>query len=366
VQALAHGHKARKTNGTPGFQGHESLFLGDECRRVMIRELHIRNFKSVKAADLNCKRVNVFIGEPNTGKSNILETIGLLHLFADQHEDFHGGDISFMLRIFQWTQLFHSQDLSQPVSITADKTRVELRYDDEWKRIDVYSGKDKSTSLRPDQLYVIGERPPSVRFALYRFRKRDEFPSRETKFIIPPDAPNLMEVIRSRRELLESLKGLLGELNLNFVFDLTSRTIRLEWQNPVGEGLRETLYLPYSSLSESVQRIVFYLAIVRGNKNMVITLEEPEAHMHPPHVKKLAELIARDENNQYFISTYSPYLLMSLIEKTPKSELNVFLTYLEGRETKVKPLTDEQKEEILDMDLDVFFNLDKFLEEGTA
>jgi hypothetical protein len=60
---------------------------------------------------------------------------------------------------------------------------------------------------------------------------------------------------------------------------------------------------------------------------------------------------------------------MSLIEKTPKDELNVFLTYLEVRETKVKTLASEQIEEILDMDVDAFFNLDKFLEEleeGTA
>ena len=332
----------------------------------MIQQLQIRNFKSVKALDLKCSRVNIFIGEPNTGKSNILETIGLLHLFADQHEDFRSGDISFMLRISQWNQLFHNQDLSQPVSITADKTRVELRYDDEWKRIDVYSGKEKYTSLRPDQLYVIGERPPSVRFALYRFRKRDEFPSRETRFVVPPDAPNLMEVIRSKKELLDRVRGLLDKLNLNFVFDLTSRTIRLEQQTSAEEGVRETLYLPYTSLSESLQRTVFNLAIVLGNKNMTVAFDMPEAHMHPPHVKKLAELIARDENNQYFITTYSPYFLMSLIEKTPKDDLNVFLTYLEDRKTKVKTLEYEQIEEVLDMDLDVFFNLDKFLEEGAA
>ncbi len=332
----------------------------------MIRELQIRNFKSVKAVDLKCNRVNILIGEPNTGKSNILETIGLLHLFADQHEDLRNDEISFMLRVSQWSQLFRNQDTSQPLSVSTDKGRVELRYDDERKRIDVYTGKEKAASLLPDLLFVAGERPTFAKFALYRFRKRDEFPSRETRFVVPPDAPNLMEVIRGRRELLESLKGLLGELNLNFVFDLTSRAIRLEWQSPVGEGLRETLYLPYSSLSESVQRIVFYLATVRGNENMVIALEEPEAHMHPPHIKKLAELIADDENNQYFITTYSPYLLMSLIEKTPKKDLNVFLTYLDHNETKVRTLTDEQIEEILDMDMDVFFNLDKFLEEGAA
>jgi AAA15 family ATPase/GTPase len=336
----------------------------------MIRKLQIRNFKSIKAADLNCKRVNVFIGEPNTGKSNVLESIALLHLFADRYKTYREDDISLMLRISQWNQLFYDQDLSQPLSVTADKTKVELRCNNK-KRIDVYIDKDRVESLNPDLLYVSGENLqnlPSVKFALYRFRGRNEFTSREANFIAPPDGPNMIEVIRSRKELMEALQSLLSKLNLNLVLDITGRTIRLETTTPVGEGVRETLYLPYSALSESLRRMVFNLAVVLGNRNMVIALDTPEAHMYPPHVKKLAELIAhdKDRNNQYFITTYSPYLLMSLIEKTPKDELNVFLTYKDRNETKVKTLANEQIEEILDMDVDVFFNLDKFLEKGTA
>jgi len=347
----------------------EVQHIGDDRTATPFRrsqKLHIRDYKSVRAADLSCKRVNVFIGEPNTGKSNILETIGLLHLFADRKNYHREEDVSFMLRISQWTQLYHDQDPSQPLSVTADKTKVELRYNSEKKRIDVYIDKDRIVSLSPDLLYVSGEngeRP--VRYAFYRFRERDQFPSREANFVVPPDGPNMIEVIRSRKELMEALQSLLNKLNLNLVLDITGLTIRLESTTPVGEGVREALYLPYSALSESLRRMVFNLAVVLGNRNMVIALDTPEAHMYPPHVKKLAELIAhdKDRNNQYFIATYSPYLLMSLIEKTPKDELNVLLTYLEDRETKVKPLTDEQIEEILDMDLDVFFNLEKFLEE---
>ena len=363
---MAHGHKVRKTNGTPGLQGHESLFLGDECRRVMIQKLQIRNFKSMKALDLKCSRINVFIGEPNTGKSNILETIGLLHLFADRYKTYQEPDVSLMLRISQWNQLFYGQDLSQHISIVADKTTVELRYNDRTKRFDAYSGEERAESLNPGLLYVTGENLPSAKFALYRFNKRDEFPFMEANFAVPPDAPNLLELLRRKdvhQGLRPCLRPFLNEVNLDL--DLTTRTIRLELQ-ATGEGIRETIYLPYSTLSESLKRIIFYTAIVLGNKNMAVALDMPEAHMHPPHVKKLAELIARDENNQYFITTYSPYFLMSLIEKTPKDELNVFLTYLEVRETKVKTLANEQIEEILDMDVDVFFNLDKFLEEGTA
>ncbi len=44
----------------------------------MITKLSVSNFKSVRQLDIDCKKVNLFIGEPNTGKSNILEALGLL------------------------------------------------------------------------------------------------------------------------------------------------------------------------------------------------------------------------------------------------------------------------------------------------
>ncbi len=44
----------------------------------VIKKLLIRNFKSIVSAEIDCKRLNILIGPPNSGKSNILEAIGLL------------------------------------------------------------------------------------------------------------------------------------------------------------------------------------------------------------------------------------------------------------------------------------------------
>ena len=44
----------------------------------MITKLSVSNFKSIRQLDIDCKKVNLFIGEPNTGKSNILEALALL------------------------------------------------------------------------------------------------------------------------------------------------------------------------------------------------------------------------------------------------------------------------------------------------
>ena len=50
------------------------------------------------------------------------------------------------------------------------------------------------------------------------------------------------------------------------------------------------------------------------------------------------------------------------IEKTKLSDLNVFVTYLEDYQTRLKRLTKHDISELTDMDTDAFFNLDKFFE----
>lgn len=58
---------------------------------IMLSELSIQNYKSIKKLDLDCKRINLFIGRPNVGKSNILEAISLLSGGVGEHirkEDF--------------------------------------------------------------------------------------------------------------------------------------------------------------------------------------------------------------------------------------------------------------------------------------
>ncbi len=51
----------------------------------MITKLSVSNFKSVRQLDIECKKVNLFIGEPNTGKSNILEALALMSWASSNH-----------------------------------------------------------------------------------------------------------------------------------------------------------------------------------------------------------------------------------------------------------------------------------------
>ncbi|MCL5876994.1 MAG: hypothetical protein M1540_04190 [Candidatus Bathyarchaeota archaeon] len=44
---------------------------------------------------LDCKRINLFIGQPNVGKSNILEAIGLLSFIGNGKQENIDGFLRF-------------------------------------------------------------------------------------------------------------------------------------------------------------------------------------------------------------------------------------------------------------------------------
>ena len=41
----------------------------------MLTNVKIKNFKSIRDLEFSARRVNVFVGEPNTGKSNIIAAL---------------------------------------------------------------------------------------------------------------------------------------------------------------------------------------------------------------------------------------------------------------------------------------------------
>ena len=78
----------------------------------MIHKLSVKNFKSIKQLEIDCRRINLFIGEPNVGKSNILETLGFLS--RGGHES---GALSDYVR-FQYAQnLFYDNLTDEAVEI---------------------------------------------------------------------------------------------------------------------------------------------------------------------------------------------------------------------------------------------------------
>jgi len=196
-------------------------------------------------------------------------------------------------------------------------------------------------------------------FKFYRFNKFAKFNERrETDFLLPPDGSNLFSIYLTHKSVKSICKEIFAKFGLKALIDPTSNELKL-----VKEAEDIFIMYPYEVLSDTIQRLIFYITVIKTNKNSIIAMEEPEAHAFPYYTKYLAELIALDKSNQYFITTHNPYFLLSLIEKTPKNEIAIFLTYYRNYQTNVKRLSEKELQEILDLGIDVFFNIDRFLED---
>ncbi|MGC8696643.1 MAG: AAA family ATPase [Conexivisphaera sp.] len=328
--------------------------------RRMIGELRVENFKSLREVSLSCRRINVIIGEPATGKSNLLEVIGVLSWPGRGHlRDF--------VRMDDMSDLFYAHDLRNAVSISAGDLEIRISasgggYAFESRK----AGNPPSvlgcgfnadgTLSRP----IAGSQEVLSEHEVFKFYR---FPAsgisgnfQDERYLLPPDGRNLSTIVLTNGGLREAARSIAMRYGLKLVFVKPDE--HMEFQMELEEGVVAS-FAP-RLVSDTILRLIFNLAAVESNRDSVVALEEPEAHTFPYYTKYLAERIALGgDGNQFFITTHNPYFLMSVLEKARRDEVAVHVTGFEGNRTRVRTLGDEEIEEMMDLGADVFFNLDK-------
>jgi len=324
----------------------------------MIQTLSVRNFKSIKHLKLACRRINIFIGEPNAGKSNLLEVLGFLSFLHYGK----GMELREFVRYESVSNLFYDDYIDQKIEVAFDGRAMTLSFDGQRFKV-LYGREGQQTEV----LLMTADGPTgqsqvkdTAAFKFYRFRPRGRFPNKEPGFLKPPSGDNLLALLLTNKGLKTMVGHLLEPFGLKL--GLRPQEGKIEFLKYQEEEATIIAY-PYSLVSDTLQRVIFYLVAAESNRDSILVFEEPEAHAFPYYTKFLAERIALDErNNQYFISTHNPYFLLSVIEKAPKKDVNVVVAYHEEQQTRIRPLTEQDLEEILDLDMDVFFNAERFLE----
>lgn len=354
----------------------------------MIKSLTIRNFKSIKDLTVDCKRINLFIGEPNTGKSNILEALGLLSwlVYAKVRTEQKDSQDSSQLivrpqqyhtRLFDFIRFIGVQDLfldgliDEKVEISIMKKTeigIEMKLKSGFVILEKKAEKTSKKSNKKQEIIQLDFKGDVTKISstikdfssikFYRFLKQFIFPANTSSYLLPPFGSNLFSLVMSNKKLREIMTGFYRESDLTLVLKPQNMTFEIQNQ-------RENFVFnhPYISVSDTLQRIIFHIIAMESNENSTLIFEEPESFAFPYFTMYLGERIAKYNTNQCFISTHNPYLLQSILEKADKNEVNVFVTFLEDFQTKVVQLTSDQiSSEILDAD--PFFNLDKFTDRG--
>lgn len=341
----------------------------------MIKNLNIQNYKSIHRLDLNCSKINVFIGEPNSGKSNILEALDLSYLSwmmgmneGDQKAGKELIDLKKFFRINKVEDMFYLGNISTPIVIRGSgvsyDTKLETKYDEEndkkffeWKASNSTLFDNDLIPLKPIQFFASPIKP---------YRYKNDFDFHDVGNYIdklrPPFGNNLGKVIMSNKDM-QLLTKEFAEKN-NFEFNIDRATGNIFIQLRVNDGL--VYSLPYEALADTFKRILFYIAAIRHNNGGVITLDEPDTHAFPPYVSYVADEIIKQKNCQFFLATHNPYLLNNLIENTPANDLAVFVCSYDksNKTTMAKKLTSNDLSELLDYGVDIFFNLNRYLNDS--
>ncbi len=324
----------------------------------MITKLSISNFKSVRQLNIECKKVNLFIGEPNTGKSNILEALALLSWCGQSGQEPLSDYVRFeLMQYLFYDGLVADQSVEVRISTKEiDPTGIRVTFTGD--SYDFYPW-ESNTPIR--KVNENGQSKRSTTFGqirnikFFRFKNLAKYPRKEPGSLQPPNGRNLFSVVSGSENLRDTMVEFYRKYGLKVVMRRHEGVFELQKEV---NGL--VFNYPYTLTSDTLRRIIFYTVAIASNKDSMLVFEEPESNAFPYYTKYLGERIALDQTNQFFIATHNPYLLSAIIEKARKEDVQVFITHFKDFQTRIKPLTPDQVVEL--MEADPFFNLDCFIE----
>jgi len=342
--------------------------------------VRITNFKSLKDVTLSdCKRINLLIGKPNVGKSNILEAMGLFGLGYSVLNK--SKKLTQFTRFENTRELFFDGNVEEPITIAINNDGTErscrIDYQDSIQKnltntirlfdkelIVSILNKGAHAKLTVNSELDIDVTEASVidlcNVKQYKFALNPVLEKwLSIPYLIPPYGSNLLYVIQEHKQLRKELSGIFSEYGLKLVIDTGNHRLRI--QKDIKDGL--VFSIPYDSIADTLQRIIFFKAAIASNQDSILLFEEPEAHCFPPYIAHFTQDVIDSETNQFFIATHSPYVLNDFLEDT-KINLAIYMVDFQDGQTVVYRLSDEELDEIYTYGIDVFFNYERFTAHG--
>lgn len=326
----------------------------------MTEKVEITNFKSIKHIVLdNCKRINLLIGKPNVGKSNILEALAVFSLFYARYTN--NKSVQQFIRCENESELFYNGNTASDIEIKTDSDKFVFQSNrtSHVARLNGFlNGKSvvELIGLKIRQTSTDDGIRPNEDVKSYFFPSPFQFENTNLNFLQPTTGNNISSVLNSLSETKKEISDILSMYGLKLSFDQASQQIK--FLKHISE---DSIYLvPFNSIADTLQRIIFYKTAIASNENSILTFEEPEAHAYPPYIAKITTDIMYSNNNQFFITTHSPFVLNDFIENK-KEDLAIYLVDFKNGETLVKRLTEDELDTVSQFGVDLFFNAEIFM-----
>ena len=222
-----------------------------------IKYVNIRNFKSVVDLRLkDCRRINLFIGYPNVGKSNVLEALGLFSVpFLNE-----GESLNKLVRVENKNELLYNS-VEESCSITTNLKDIELQlipdfyishgnddsgtyyyFSDENKLSDKspYASLEKKEFNLQDESHV----------KRYIFNPNNKWKTNNKAQLLPPFGENIIDILSYNSDISKVkawIKQEFTKYGLEYVLDKSSNSLKVQRRL----GGDEVMQLPYSSIADT-------------------------------------------------------------------------------------------------------------------
>ncbi|MEL1246205.1 AAA family ATPase [Flavobacterium sp. DGU11] len=327
-----------------------------------INQIEINNFKSIKHLKVDgFKKINVFIGMPNAGKSNLLEALGLFGGF-----NAYNRTIKDFVRFGNYNELFFEENVNDSLKIKIEKselifTRHKSLYN--WNQnsesglslgneVPFGYGFDNGNGLSESDAHNYIAKIYKYHFSNIAAKNVKS----GLKTLNFPLGENLVEIIATNPIIRKEVIRLFNLSRLKLLIDKNSNEIKLfkEYQ----DGTFFTL--SYELIADTLQRLIFYKVAIMSNENSVLLFEEPEAHCFEPYVQEFTNSVKYDKNdNQFFIVTHSDFIIQEFLrDEESRNNTSIYLVNNIDGETKVKQLLKENNEDVYELGMNPFFNFE--------
>jgi AAA15 family ATPase/GTPase len=344
-----------------------------------IETIEIKNFKSIRHQKIEgCKRINVFIGYPNVGKSNLLEALGIFSSLRLSEDFFRFNDLC---RVKNFSELFYNKNYRNAINITLNNrlmAELILTQSNELA-IRVHTMVNAGSQIENTIFSAeVDTRNFNYRYAnpaneidysdilgpirKYEFAQNEILTQQRPLALAIPSGANLLDILQRDSALRKEIAEIFEDYRLKLLLDGDEIKFLKYLSDDTGIGI------PYHQIADTLRRLIFYKAAIISNTESTLLFEEPEAHMFPQYISRFASSIINDENrNQYFITTHSAFVLNDFMEDLEKSDLAIFAVgFNKEGETIVRKFSDAEIDNIYQYGVDLFFNLENYLKNETA
>jgi predicted ATPase len=309
-----------------------------------VQSLTLENFTAFEKASFDfCPGINVLLGPNGTGKSHIMKIIYMLLKISEalyNEEDIEGYDFEVML-FDDVADFFLSDSISDLVHYSQEEALINLKYENKEfsfginrEQEDIFTGNEDQNPPPPiPTIYLPAQEFLSINEGFIATYTKRELPYDETYY----DLSLALNALPLRKEHLAEVQEI-----LNFLQEMITGEPVGENEVVTQENGRFKFSLPEGKLdvhlvAEGYRKIATLYYLLRNGsltKDSILFWDEPEAHLNPKLIVKVAKVLQMlaEAGMQIFITTHD-YLLsqeLSLLAEYPaedRPEIKFFALY---------------------------------------